>query len=81
MKDILTESEAKERRCPYSFAPPWSDNANTVSTVSTSGMLASHTSPTFCIASRCMAWRLAHKDGPDGSERGYCGAFGMPRFT
>lgn len=34
-----------------------------------------------CIASKCMAWRLAHKDGPDGQERGYCGAFGIPRFT
>jgi hypothetical protein len=28
-----------------------------------------------------MAWRLAHKDSAQGEERGYCGAFGLPRFT
>ncbi len=35
----------------------------------------------YCIAGGCMAWRLAHKDAADGAERGYCGAFGTPRFT
>lgn len=35
----------------------------------------------LCIASDCMAWRLAHKDAADGTERGYCGAFGEPKFT
>lgn len=86
MKDILTEEEAKERRCPYSFAPPWSQNGDTLMSMSgsASGLgssFAALTSPTNCIASKCMAWRLAHKDGPDGSERGYCGAFGQPRFV
>lgn len=84
MQDILTENEAKTRRCPYSFAPPWSTDgkgiALTSASLGASGTMA-QLSPTNCIASDCMAWRLAHKDAADGQERGYCGAFGTPRFT
>ncbi len=82
MMDILTEMEAKERRCPYSFGPPWSSNGATVETsMGYDRVEAVITSPTNCIASQCMAWRLAHKDAADGTERGYCGAFGTPRFV
>ncbi len=84
MMDILTEMEAKERRCPYSFGPPWSQDGGTVSAATAYGVAGPHSialSPTNCIASQCMAWRLAHKDAADGTERGYCGAFGLPRFT
>ena len=83
MMDILTEAEAKTRRCPYSFGPPLSQDGRTLATSSTSygSSEAITTSPTHCIAGECMAWRLAHKDAADGTERGYCGAFGLPRFT
>ena len=81
MQDILTEAEAKMRRCPYSFAPPYSSNGAKVPILTTGSSEAVFSSPTHCIASDCMAWRLAHKDAADGVERGYCGAFGSPRFT
>lgn len=71
MKDILTEAEAKERWCPL-----FSKRGLPTNEEMTYGEISQK-----CIASQCMAWRLAHKDGPDGQERGYCGAFGIPRFT
>jgi hypothetical protein len=75
MQDILTEAEAKARACPFRFrkdipmvVPRADGNLQEIP------MLP-------CIASDCMAWRLAHKDAADGAERGYCGAFGQPKFT
>ena len=47
----------------------------------TFGAAAEGAIKTTCRTSECMAWRLAHKDAADGTERGYCGAFGLPRFT
>lgn len=35
----------------------------------------------LCVASECMAWRLAHKPAASGEETGFCGAFGVPRHT
>lgn len=76
MKDILTEAEAKERWCPLVRVFDTEGDKVISANRSLEGVPIGS-----CIASACMAWRLAHKDGPDGSERGYCGAFGMPRFT
>ncbi len=75
MKDILTEAEAKTRTCPiirgqHEAIP---DTKNSMSSLV-------EMAPR-CIAGECMAWRLSHKDGPYGEETGYCGAFGVPRFT
>ncbi len=72
MNDILTEKEAKTRWCPLAR------------TISEKALVAGNRTVAefpYCIASQCMAWRLAHKDAADGQERGYCGAFGTPRFT
>lgn len=66
MKDILTEAEAKTRCCPYQGAKLEND-----------GFIEFQ----HCIASKCMAWRCAHKPAASGEETGYCGAFGTPRFT
>lgn len=79
MQDILTEKEARMRRCPYSFGPPWTVSGLKVPNVGTTETV--QTSPTNCIASECMGWRAAHLQSPNGEERGYCGAFGTPRFT
>ncbi len=66
MKDILTEAEAITRLCPL-LAPIRLDDGDN--------------EQKLCIASKCMAWRLAHKPASSGEETGYCGAFGLPRFT
>lgn len=78
MQDIMTEKEAKTRWCPMIRA-----GEATKESVISINRLFDGSSPkgSHCIASDCMAWRLAHKDAADGTERGYCGAFGTPRFT
>ena len=74
MKDIVTEAEAKERWCPLARAVDEEIVVNRLKDGSPS--IAAQ-----CVASECMAWRRAHSDDPTGMERGYCGAFGLPRFT
>ena len=72
MQDIMTEKEAKTKWCPMMrTGDPTTYDLNNNAFEATAK----------CIASNCMAWRLAHKDAADGTERGYCGAFGTPRFT
>jgi len=71
MQDIITEKEAKTKWCPMARL---SEMGGTLNRCGPEASLQ-------CIASDCMAWRLAHKDAADGTERGYCGAFGTPRFT
>ncbi len=75
MMDILTEAEARTRKCPFMF------RENPLKQMPKDGKDLEIVPPEPCIASDCMAWRLAHKDAADGTERGYCGAFGLPRFT
>ncbi len=79
MQDILTEQEAKTRWCPLGrVAAAGDDDASSAVNRYSDG---SDHPRSACIAGLCMAWRLAHKDSADGTERGYCGAFGLPRFT
>ncbi len=78
MQDILTEKEAQERWCPMYRGSP--DGESPAVNAGLSGK-NEEIRVGKCVASACMAWRLAHKDTADGSERGYCGAFGLPRFT
>ncbi len=73
MQDIFTETEAKTKICPLTYSIPEVRGSH--------GQGFREYGPWNCIASDCMAWRLAHKDAADGQERGYCGAFGVPRFT
>lgn len=79
MKDILTEKEAMERRCPYSFGAPQFtlDNGGSIGAAPEYSTMKLY--PERCIASECMAWRLAHKPSSSGEETGFCGAFGVPR--
>lgn len=76
MQDILTEKEAKTRFCPYRFTTQIQQSFSRDGGATSIAM-----PPIKCIATECMAWRCAHKDAADGEERGYCGAFGLPRFT
>lgn len=85
---IMTETEAKKKWCPLARV------ATTVDTHSgpVQGPIAigsanrfSEGTHAFCIASGCMAWRVARPDKqkPDMSQfgkgdLGYCGAFGEP---
>lgn len=79
MKDILTEAEAKGRWCPL-VRTGESTTSKGDEHISINRQMGG--SPIgMCIASDCMAWRLAHKPASNGDETGYCGAFGTPRFT
>jgi hypothetical protein len=92
MAMIVTEEEAKTKRCQESFgdrnltqegmavhAPyPLSSSGF----VSMSGYAVT-TSPTHCIGSACMAWRWQQAMAADGlnvvtTDRGYCGKAGKP---
>ncbi len=81
MKDILTEAEAKTRWCPMVRGHMEIDQK--AATAFNAGINQSGEDVRIgkCVAGECMAWRLSHKDGPNGEETGYCGAFGIPRFT
>lgn len=81
MKDILTEKEASERRCPYSFGAPQFTLGKGGSIEAAPEHATMKLYPEKCISSECMAWRLAHKPASSGEETGYCGAFGTPKFT
>lgn len=69
MQDILTEEEAKKRWCPMLFSKVKGNQSDELSDFGK------------CVASECMAWRLAHKPAASGEETGFCGAFGIPRHT
>lgn len=81
---ILTEEEAKTKRCQESFgdsnvspyghmyagaAPPYSPQVAAV---------AISTSPSMCIGSACMAWRWKNDPLADYpiDTKGYCGKAG-----
>lgn len=79
---IVTEEEAKTKRCQESFGDrnvssagyaypggPYAGQAGAT--------VAIHTSPTMCIGSNCMAWRW-HTDIHGRAGGGYCGKAGVP---
>lgn len=80
MQDIVTEKEAHTRRCPYSFGAP-RFTIGSGFTIEVDHHATMRLYPENCIASECMAWRLAHKPAASGEETGFCGAFGVPRHT
>jgi hypothetical protein len=83
MKDIMTEAEATERWCPLARAiiSPELKIAKDIPGAVVNREYGGPGADCYCIASECMAWRLAHKPASNGDETGYCGAFGLPRFT
>ena len=76
---LVTEEEAKKKRCPIMSARRYSEEsiANTT-----------YLKPIYlkCEASECMAWRWSKKtaelmvltDVPEKDRRGYCGLAGNP---
>lgn len=79
MQDILTEKEAMTRWCPMGRFNTGGDEPTSFNRVS--GFLKDKHPDMMCIASECMAWRLAHKPSASNEETGFCGAFGVPRHT
>jgi len=73
---ILTEEEAKTKRCQEGFGPgPMSQEGNTHIAVYQAGAaFAQITSPSYCIGGKCMAWQW-HGGARtiDGFFVGYCG--------
>lgn len=83
---ILTEEEAKTKRCQESFGDRHTTKDGMITSRSIlSGTDPVVTSPSFCITSACMAWRWAHLQQVEGEvyalgspPRGFCGKAGKP---
>jgi hypothetical protein len=87
---IVTEEEAKTKRCQESYAPPvvaspsgssTSDLAYHSYAIGSLGAgYATVGAPAFCIGSACMAWRWFDNIDDQAIEqpRGYCGKAGKP---
>jgi hypothetical protein len=73
---ILTEEEAKTKRCQESFGPPLSPDGTAI--LAAAMYQSTTTSPSHCIGSACMAWRFSADETGDGIPRGYCGEAGLP---
>lgn len=79
---LLTEDEAKTKRCQETFAALDAFTTNgalvpVASTVTVTTGAYGHaipTAPTHCIGSACMAWRW----NLSGTALGYCGKAGKP---
>jgi hypothetical protein len=77
---ILTEEEAKTKRCQESFGDRIIGDGDIAkidpaADPMTKGSISAmhYTSPIYCLASACMAWRWgAHM------PKGYCGKAGKP---
>lgn len=86
---IVTEEEAKTKRCQESFGNEYRTPDGNMLTSSGVGMfghgwsgIAAQASPSFCIGSGCMAWRwensvsIRHGEEPGPTSRGFCGKAG-----
>lgn len=80
---MLTEQEAKIKRCQESFGDRLTSKDGQIMNVpgiASAGSYPKVSSPSFCIGSACMAWRW--QDGASPAEMrgtyGYCGKAGRP---
>jgi hypothetical protein len=78
---ILTEEEAKTKRCQESYGPPLLSTDGAVVGIYMGSLSAPvQSTPAYCIGSGCMAWRWGldtvglHKS----TTHGYCGKAGHP---
>ena len=85
---IVTEEEAKTKRCQESFGDHNVTDQGYMVAASQSyhmgGSVAIQTSPSMCIGSSCMAWRwltlgyALDRTKGDMHSQGYCGKAGHP---
>jgi hypothetical protein len=85
---ILTEEEAKAKRCQEGFPGnavadgKYRDGAASTHWTTRSGDEGgAFTSPTYCLGSGCMAWRWTTRDGQTKTDNGYCGKAGRPEHV
>jgi hypothetical protein len=81
---LLTQEEARTKRCQESFGPPMatiqpaSISPNSIFYANALGGVGPFvSSPTNCIASGCMAWRWSDHTTIDGNPLGSCGKAGI----
>jgi hypothetical protein len=76
---IVTEEEARTKRCQESFGPVHvTPSGEMISMYVSAPTLTVQTSPTNCIASKCMAWCWLDRDEDFGADskhlrKGCCG--------
>ena len=78
---IVTEEEAKTKRCQESYGDGWTTPDGRMATLAGSpNGQALVASPYFCIGSACMAWRWQDQASPPElrGPSGYCGKAGRP---
>lgn len=79
---ILTEREAKTKRCQESFGDGFVTEQQSQIWAPTGR--SAHSSPLHCIGSACMAWRWGEVERDDVTGKvlenvaGYCGKAGKP---
>ncbi|MCS6948317.1 MAG: hypothetical protein NZM12_11945 [Steroidobacteraceae bacterium] len=67
---IVTEEEARERRCPFGLV------LMTLERERYNALVASGELQMSCVGSRCMFWRWSEFMPPE--SHGYCGVAGKP---
>lgn len=77
---IVTEEEAKTKRCQESFGDGWTTPDGRIATLGAASQCVSVVaSPSFCIGSACMAWRW--RTEAHAPYRDYCITSGEPPHT
>lgn len=88
---IITEEEAKNKRCQEGFGQPIYNSQTTtsdlnlvaISSQSYGSGMAVFGAPSHCIGSGCMAWMWVVADrsdtyGRESADKGFCGKAGRP---
>jgi hypothetical protein len=74
---LITAKEAATKRCQEGFASaPVMNSGGASMMVMAGSCFAQATSPMFCIAGQCMAWRWTDQRTLDGGLLGFCGKAG-----
>ena len=81
---LVTEDEARTIRCPLSYGARFTDPNGAEVIMIEPYSQAVMAAPSFCIGTKCMAWRWAarldqSKQGPGLPPIGFCGMAGNLR--